>query len=182
MKKILVLMVSAIVTTGVISRGRAKYENGSRIVLPKSKLLGCRSSGCFQLWQDNPAQANAIYPRQVTIDIFGNDKCPRGILALYEKSVSTDEIKAALDQSYGKWALADFATSPVKLWRVEPEKFAIQLAITDDRTKEVKRDEAFAFALSQVFEGSERSNVAEGGHENGHLHCIRRSKVWLPII
>jgi len=163
MKKILVLMVSAIVTTGVISRGRAKYENGSRIVLPNSKLLGCRSSGCFQLWQDNPAQANAIYPRQVTIDIFGNDKCPRGILALYEKSVSTDEIKAALDQSYGKWALADFATSPVKLWRVEPEKFAIQLAITDDRTKEVKRDEAFAFALSQVFEGSERSNVAEGG-------------------
>jgi len=59
--------------------------------------------------------------------------------------------------------LAGFATSPVKLWRVEPEKFAIQLAVTDHRTKEVKRDEARAFALSQVFEQSERSNVAEGG-------------------
>jgi hypothetical protein len=163
MKKILVLMIAAMVTTGVTSCGRAKHENASRIVLPNPKLLGCRSSACLQLWQGNPPQANAIYPRQVTIDIFGNDRCPRGILALYEKSVSTDEIKAALDQRYGKWALADFATSPVKLWRVEPEKFAIQLAVTDDRTKEAKRNEAFAFALSQVFEGSERSNVAEGG-------------------
>jgi hypothetical protein len=161
MKRILVAAVVAIVTMGLTSRGRIGDENGSRIVLPNSKLLGCRSSDCFQLWQDNPA--NAIYPRQVIIDIFGNDSCPRGILALYEKSVSTDEIKAALDQRYGKWALADTATLPVKLWRVEPEKFAIQLAITHDRTKEVKRDEAYAFALSQAIERTERSNVAEGG-------------------
>jgi hypothetical protein len=163
MKKILLLMVAVLVTTGMASCGRAKHENASRIVLPNSKLLGCSSSACFQLWQGDLAQANAIYPRQVTIDIFGNDRCPRGISALYEKSVSTDEIKAALDQRYGKWALADFATSSVKLWRVQPEKFAISLTITDDRTKEVKRDEAFAFALSQVLEGSERSNIAEGG-------------------
>ncbi len=163
MKRILVALVVAVVTVGLTSCGRIGHENGSRIVLPNSKLLGCRSSSCFQLWQDSPTQANAIYPRQVIIDIFGNDSCPRGILALYEKSVSTDDIKAALDRRYGKWAWADTATSPVKLWRVEPEKFAIQLAITDDRTQEMTRDEAHAQALSQLFEHSERSNVAEGG-------------------
>jgi hypothetical protein len=163
MLKVSMAVVAVIAMLGLTSWGRIGHENGSRIVLPNSKLLGCRSSGCFQLWQDNPAQADAIYPRQVVIDIFGNDRCPRGILALYEKSVSTDDIKAALDQRYGKWALAGFATSPVKLWRVEPEKFAIQLAITEDRTKEVTRDEARAFALSQAIEHTERSNVAEGG-------------------
>ncbi len=163
MLKVGVAVVAMMAMLGLTSWGRIGHENGSRIVLPNSKLLGCRSSGCFQLWQDEPAQADAIYPRQVIIDIFGNDRCPRGILALYEKSVSTEEIKAALDERYGKWALADFATSPVKLWRVEPEKFVIQLAITDDRTKKTKkvtRDEAFAFGLSQAIE---RSNVAEGG-------------------
>jgi hypothetical protein len=97
------------------------------------------------------------------IDIFGKDNCPRGILALYEKSVSMEEINAALDQRYGKWAQGSNAALPVKLWRVEPEKFAIQLAVTHDRTKEVSGDEAFAFAFSQVFEQSERSNVAEAG-------------------
>lgn len=52
---------------------------------------------------------------------------------MYDKSVSLQEVKAAIDQRYGKWALAenDNASVPVKLWRVEPEKFAIQLAAAD---------------------------------------------------
>jgi hypothetical protein len=158
------IFIAAIVfATLLTSSPRIEHENRSRIVLPNPRLLGCRSSGCSQLWQDNPVPPNAIYPRQVIIDIFGNDSCPRGIMALYEKSVSTDEINAALDQRYGKWAQGGNAALPVKLWRVEPEKFAIQLAVTHDRTKEASGDEAFAFALSQIFEQSERSNVAEAG-------------------
>jgi len=163
MLKVSVAVVVVMAMLGLTSWGRIGHENASRIMLPNSKLLGCRSSACFQLWQDSPAKADAIYPRQVIIDIFGNDTYPRGILALYEKSVSVDDIKAAIDQRYGKWALADFATSPVKLWRVEPEKFAVQLAVTDDRTKEATRDEVRSFALSQAIEHTERSNVAKGG-------------------
>lgn len=163
MMRNMVAMVAVMATMGLASCGQVKHENGRHVVLPSSKLLGCTSSGCSQLWQDNPAEANAIYPRQVIIDIFGNDSCPRGVAALYEKSISTDDIKAALDQRYGKWALAETATLPVKLWRVEPEKFAIQLAMTDDRTQERTGDQALAQALSQTFEHSERSNVAEGG-------------------
>jgi hypothetical protein len=49
--------------------------------------------------------------------------------ALYDKSVSVDDVRTAINERYEKWALADFANSPVKLWRVEPEKFAIQLSV-----------------------------------------------------
>lgn len=163
MRPVIVFFAATIFMTGLASSGRAKHENGTRIVLPNPKLLGCRSSSCFQLWQDNSAELDAIYPRQVTIDIFGDGSCPRGITALYEESVSTEDIKAALDQRFGKWAKADNATLPVKLWRVEPEKFAIQLAVTDDRTGEVAPEQARAQALGQAFGYGERSNVAEGG-------------------
>ena len=32
----------------------------------------------------------------------------------------------------GPWAIADFRTGPVRLWRVEPEHFAIQLSQDDN--------------------------------------------------
>jgi hypothetical protein len=51
----------------------------------------------------------------------------------------------------------------VKLWRVKPEKFAIQLAVTQDRRKNATREEKEAHALGQVFDKRKRSNVAEGG-------------------
>src|SRR5260370_36626578 len=110
MLKVSVAVVAMMVMLGLTSWGRIGHENGGRIVLPNSKLLGCRSSGCFQLWQDEPAQADAIYPRQVIIDIFGNDRRPRRILALYEKSVSTDDRKATLDQRCVKCTLAVLVT------------------------------------------------------------------------
>lgn len=43
-----------------------------------------------------------------------------------------NDVKAAIDERYGKWANASNSTAPVKLWRVEPEKLAIQLAVNDD--------------------------------------------------
>lgn len=155
------IIAAIVVTMSLASFGRSENESARHIVLPNSKLLGCRSSGCAQLWQD--AGANGIYPRQVTVDIFGSDSCPRGVLALYEKSVSVNEVQAAVDQRYGRWALPGNANSPVKLWRVEPEKFAIQLAVTEDRTAEIKPDEALGYALGLAFGYGERSNVAEAG-------------------
>jgi hypothetical protein len=97
------------------------------------------------------------------IDIFGDGSCPRGVMALYEKSVSTEDLKAALDQRYGKWALGDNATSPVKLWRVESSKFAIQLATTGKRKGKVPPDEALGEALSRAFGYGDRSDVSDGG-------------------
>jgi hypothetical protein len=46
----------------------------------------------------------------------------------------------AIDELYGKWAVADFSKGPLWLWRVEPERFAISLKIAD------KKDEKMHFA------------------------------------
>lgn len=112
-----------------------KPKNGRHIVLPSSSPMKACSSSRVQLWQDAPADTNAVYPAQVSFDHFINGSCPRGILALYDKSVSLDEIKAALDLRYSKWAQA--GNSNIKLWRVESEKFAIQLATVEDGVKQV---------------------------------------------
>jgi hypothetical protein len=163
MKKFIAMVTFAMILASY--RG-ASHEGQTQIVLPNAKLLLCRSSSCDQLWQD-PPHANGIYPRQVLIDIFGDRSCPRGIAAIYEKSVPVDDIKAALDQRYGRWAQKGNANLPVKLWRVEPEKFAIQLAVTDDRTQNSKSDEVGAQAIGKVignlYEHQQRSNVAEAG-------------------
>lgn len=63
------------------------------------------------------------HPRQVIVDLYGDNPCPLGLQAIYEKSVSFDDLKASIDEPYGKWALSSNATSAVKLWRVEPERF-----------------------------------------------------------
>ncbi len=68
-----------------------------------------------------------------------NQNCLYGVTALYDKSVSVDDVKTAIDERYEKWAHADSANSPVKLWRVEPEKFAIQLSVAgkEDEKKNI---------------------------------------------
>ncbi len=91
------------------------------------------SSHCAQLWRDKVPDANDIYPKQVVVDLFDNSPCPLGVMARYDKSVSMDDLKAAIDEHYGQWALANNDTAPVKLWRVKTEKFAIQLGDVDDR-------------------------------------------------
>lgn len=141
---------------------RVAPEKDRHIVLPNPKLLGCRASACSQLWP-NEASTDAIYPRQMVVDIFGDNPCPLGMEAIYEKSVSMDDLKVAIDREYGQWGQPGNANLPVKLWRVDPEQFAIQLAVTEDRTKKASREERSATAIARAVDPRKRSNVAEGG-------------------
>ena|SRR6266481_7068680 len=125
----------------------ATEENGSRIVLPNPKLLRCKSSDCYQLWLEKSAETNAVFPKQVSIDM--NQSCLYGMTALYDKSVPPDEIRMAIDKRYGKWAVPEFVKSPLKLWRVEPEKFAIQLSVASK--KDAKRNIADAGTTQTIF-------------------------------
>ena len=54
-------------------------------------------------------------------------------MARYDKSVSLDDLKAAIDERYGKWSVSGFTSGSVMLWHVESEKFTIQLAALDKR-------------------------------------------------
>jgi hypothetical protein len=116
--------------------GTAKDMSGGHVVLPNSKLVGCRASTCSQVWQDIRRDAAPLYPQNISIDI--KDGAVLGIMAHYDKSVSVDDIKTAIDDHFGKSTyVIDNETAPVKVWRVESEKIAIQLATEDDGMKQV---------------------------------------------
>ena len=162
MNKIVVAMMAAISLT---SCGTVKHESGGHVVLPNYTLLACRSASCPEVWQDKLAATNALYPKQVIIDIDNTSgRGVVGVMATYDKSVSINDIKLSIDQRYGKWAFSTNGNSPVKLWRVEPEKFAIALAPEDDGTKHVIY---LAFATNaQVFEDWTNSGAFGGlAHE-----------------
>ncbi len=143
MKKILTLVV---LTLG-LAHGAATEGNSGRIVLPNPKLLRCNSPDCEQVWLKNTAKTDAIFPKQVSIDM--NQSCLYGMTAIYDKSVPFDDIMAAINERYGKWTVPEFANSPSKMWRVAPEKFAIQLSVASK--KDEKRNIAEAGSTQAIY-------------------------------
>jgi hypothetical protein len=48
-------------------------------------------------------------------------------MAVYDKSVTIDDVEASINEHYSKWVYGK-PTPTLKLWRIEPEKFVIQLS------------------------------------------------------
>src|SRR5215469_4433585 len=67
----------------------AKGQDRTRLVLPNPKLLRCSSSDCAQLWSETAGQ-RAIFPKQLIFD--ADEGCIYGVTALYDKSVSVDQV------------------------------------------------------------------------------------------
>jgi len=130
-------LAAAVLTLALAHSQASKEQNRTGIVLPSPQLLQCRSSACSQLWSEEP-EPGAEFPKQIIIDM--NHNCIYGFTVLYDKSISMDAVEAAIDERYKKWAPADFANSPLRLWRVEPEKLVIQLSVADK--KDQKRNVA----------------------------------------
>jgi hypothetical protein len=130
------IMLAMMFMMSLTSYAQVKQETGKHVILPSSKLLKCVSFDCSQLWQDKPPDPNDIYPKQVVVDLLKNDYCPTGVMAHYDKSVSIEVLKAAVDERYGKWAMPEFKTGPVMLWRVESEKFVISVSTVDKQEEE----------------------------------------------
>ena len=66
-----------------------------------------------------------------------NQDCLYALTAFYDKSVSLYDIEVAIDEHYSSSKLRDFDKSSLRLWRVESEKFAIQLSEADRRDKKM---------------------------------------------
>jgi hypothetical protein len=117
----------------------AQAAGGTRkIVLPNPKLIHCHSATCSQLWREGSVEGEAIYPAQLLTDLANGEIV--GVTAVYDKSVSATEIRAAINAFYGKWQLAfhdDASDTKLWLWRVEPEQLAIQLSDRDDGVRQV---------------------------------------------
>jgi hypothetical protein len=138
-----------VLTIGLTCCGTSVQKPDGRVVLPNIKLTGCDSPRCSLIWPDKSLAANPAYPKHVSVDV--DNSSIRAVMAIYDQSVTLDEIKAAVDQRYGKWALAaSDPNSHMRLWRVEPEKFAISLFEDANGTKQL-----FYFAFrpnSQVYQ------------------------------
>lgn len=113
---------------------QSAQESKASIVLPNPKLLTCKRAVCSQIWLNTSAN-NAFFPKQVIID--AEMGCVYGMTAVYEKTVSFDQLRSAIDDQYGKWVVPPFDKPPLGLWRIESEKFAIQLSVNDK--KDAKR-------------------------------------------
>jgi hypothetical protein len=110
--------------------GQVERAKSGRIALPNPGLMRCESA---LLWQDEKGAA-VDYPLQISMDHFDKDGCPQGVMAIYDKTISFDDVKEALDRRYARWA--SVGNDRIKVYRVEPEKFAIQVTIVDESLKE----------------------------------------------
>jgi hypothetical protein len=130
MKKIVAVLTLILVLVLILALSHLKTvrgENLGRLVLPNPKLLRCRSSNCRQLFSEGTEQ-KAISPKQMILDI--DHGCIYGMTVMFEKSVPFDQLKTEIDDLYKQWSVNDPSNSTLHLWRVEPQKFAIQLAVT----------------------------------------------------
>jgi hypothetical protein len=128
-------VAALVMTGGLILSGGGRAQTPKVVILPNVKLLRCQAASCSQLLPDRPAGFDAIFPWQVSTDI--DHGAVIGLTALYDKPTSFDVIKTAIDEKYGKWALPWSSKGPVELWRIEPEKFVIQLGTTDSGMTQV---------------------------------------------
>jgi hypothetical protein len=134
MKRLVPVVLLATMAT-TMSCPKGLYADKGEVVLPNARLLGCKSAECLQFWQRIPSGGDAVYPRNVAIEIDGSSIS--GIVALYDKSTPMDDIRATIDKFYGQWAAASNGTTPVKLWRCTPHGFAIQLSTDDTGMQQV---------------------------------------------
>ena len=105
-----------------------------KIVLPNPQLIRCRAAGCSQLWKQDSDDGDPVYPAQVLTDLVKGEVV--GLTVVYDKSVSTEEIRAAVNRLYGK-RTPSFHTDSMSTWRIEEEQFAISIFDGTDGAKEL---------------------------------------------
>ena len=115
----------------IASRANAQGGGSQRVVvLPNPQLIHCRSAECSKLWTKASGDATA-YPAQVLTDVVHGEVV--GLTAVYDKSVSTEELRAAINALYPNPKDAMYRL----LWRVEADQLVIQLSGRKDGTKQL---------------------------------------------
>jgi hypothetical protein len=73
------------------------------------------------LWKQDSSVGGTVYPAQVLTDFVNGEVV--GLTAVYDKSVTREELRATIDALYPKPTF-QVATD---IWRVEPEQLAISI-------------------------------------------------------
>lgn len=104
-----------------------------KIVLPNPQLIHCHSAGCSQLWKQDSDDGGMVYPAQVLTDLVNGEVV--GLTAVYDKSVSAEELRAAISKLHGESPTIHSDTMSV--WRIEADQLAISMSGGIDGAKEV---------------------------------------------
>jgi hypothetical protein len=85
------------------------------------------------LWKPDSNERETVYPAQVLTDFVKGEVV--ALTAVYDKSVSTEELRAAVNKLYRQEPVlhSDVMTT----WRIEPEQFAISISDGTNGAKEV---------------------------------------------
>jgi hypothetical protein len=97
-------------------------DSTRKIVLPSPQLIHCRAAECSQLWKQDSTDGGIVYPAQVLTDLVNGEVV--GLTAVYDKSVSIEELRAAVDARYSKWTVSGLDLH----WRVDPEQLVISIS------------------------------------------------------
>jgi hypothetical protein len=100
------------------------------VVLPSPRLIHCRSAECSQLWKKDSGDT-ASYPAQVLTDVVNGEVV--GVTAVYDKSVSIEELRSAIETLYPNPEHAIHGPRGSS-WRLEAEQLVIQLYGRKDGT------------------------------------------------
>jgi hypothetical protein len=110
----------------------AQMGKGTRkIVLPNPQLIHCHTAQCSQLWKEDSPDGGVTYPAQIFTDLVNGSV--NGLTAVYDKSVSIEEVRAAINERYGHSAVAILDG----VWRVEQEQLAIAITKQSDGTTQL---------------------------------------------
>lgn len=107
-------------------------ESTRKIVLPNPRLIHCHSAECSQLWKVDSGDGGAVYPAQILTDLVKGEVV--ALTAVYDKSVSASELRAAIEALYGK---STFNGVAISSWRVESQQFAVSISDGADGAKQV---------------------------------------------
>lgn len=99
-----------------------------KVILPDPKVIRCGPSNCPSVLPDGK-DPRVVYPWQVSLDY--NNGSVIGLTALYDDPISLSDVRAAVNEHYGTFALKSNGKTLENLWRVEPEKLAISLSTNE---------------------------------------------------
>src|SRR5215469_17080174 len=99
-----------------------------KVILPDPKVIRCSTSNCPSVLPDGK-DPRVVYPCQVSLDY--NNGSVVGLTALYDDPTSVNDVRAAVNERYGKFAFDPNGKPLVSLWRVEPEKLTISLSTNE---------------------------------------------------
>lgn len=99
-----------------------------KVILPDPRVIRCSTSNCLSILPDGK-DPRVVYPWQVSLDY--NNGSVIGLTALYDDPTSVRDVRAAVNECYGKFAFDSNSKTPVDLWRVEPEKLTISLSTNE---------------------------------------------------